>query len=176
MIWVLIILLGVGADQLTKQLVTRNIPYGEMVPVLDPLFFLTNHANKGAAWGILQNQRILFIALTSVVLIIIGYIAYKSQNKLLKFSLSVIMAGALGNYIDRVFRGGVTDFLDFYFGSYHFPTFNVADSLIVVGTGLLAYYLLFVYKEPEKVINAETNEITKDEIKNTTEGQDGDRL
>jgi signal peptidase II len=76
---------------------------------------------------------------------------YKYNNKLLRGSLSMVIGGALGNLIDRMFRsGGVVDFLDFQFGSYHFPSFNVADSFIVVGTIIMAYYLLFVHKDKEE--------------------------
>jgi signal peptidase II len=61
--------------------------------------------------------------------------------------LSFILGGAFGNLVDRVVKGSVADFLDLYFGSYNFPTFNIADSFVVIGTGILVFYLLFVYKE-----------------------------
>ena len=67
---------------------------------------------------------------------------------MLRLSVAIIISGAIGNFIDRcIGDGGVGDFLDFYFGSYNFPTFNVADMLVVCGSGLLLIYLIFFYKE-----------------------------
>jgi signal peptidase II len=71
----------------------------------------------------------------------------KVHGRLLGLSLSFILGGGIGNLIDRIVRGSVVDFLDFYIGSYDYPKFNAADSFIVVGTILLAYYILFVHKE-----------------------------
>jgi len=150
MLWVIIIILGVALDQITKYIVINNIEFGEMIPVIDKFFYLTYHENKGAAWGILQNGRYFFIALTAIVSAAIAYALYKSTNRLLKFSLSLILAGAIGNFIDRLIKGSVADFLDFYPVNYHFPTFNAADILVTCGTALLAYYLIFVYQEPKK--------------------------
>ncbi|MDP4182123.1 MAG: signal peptidase II, partial [Bacillota bacterium] len=73
----------------------------------------------------------------------------KTDNKFLKTALTIILGGAFGNFIDRLFRGSVVDFLQFYFGSYQFPIFNLADSFIVIGTILLMFYMLFIQKENE---------------------------
>jgi signal peptidase II len=151
MIWVIIVAVIVALDQITKYSVIKSIGFGELIPVIDRFFYLTYYENKGAAWGILQNGRYFFIVLTIIVSVIIAYYIYKSDSKLQSISLSLVLGGAIGNLIDRVYKGGVTDFLDFHFGSYNFPTFNVADSFVVVGTSLLAYYLLFVYKEKEDI-------------------------
>jgi len=152
MLWIIIIALIVVLDQVSKYAVVKNIGYGDLIPVIDKFFYLTYYENKGAAWGILQNGRYFFIALTVIVSAFIVYFLYKSDSRLLSFSLSFILGGAFGNLIDRVLKGSVTDFLDFHFGSYHFPTFNAADSFVVVGTAILAYYLIFVYKDgqPDK--------------------------
>jgi signal peptidase II len=74
----------------------------------------------------------------------------KYDNRFLRFALSLILGGAIGNYIDRVIEGKVTDFLLFYIGSYPFPIFNAADMAVTCGTILLAIYMLFIYKEPPK--------------------------
>ena len=103
--------------------------------------------NTGAAWSILSGQRVLFIIITSIACLVIGYFLVKSKNKLLKLSLSLIFAGAVGNLIDRVSKGSVTDFLRFDFGSYTFPVFNVADMSVVIGSALPMYYMFFIYKE-----------------------------
>lgn len=153
MIWAIIIILIVGIDQITKQIVASRVPYGEIYPVIDKFFYITYHENKGAAWGIMQNGRLFFIIVTLLVSSVMIYAISKSKNKVLKLSLTVILGGALGNFIDRVVKGGVGDFLDFYIFSYHFPTFNAADTFIVLGTILLAVFMLFIYKEPAKASN-----------------------
>jgi len=151
MVWVIIIILAVVLDQATKMIVVRNLDYGTMIPVIDGFFYFTHTTNKGAAWGLFQNGRIFFLILTAAAAVVITYVLFKNTNKLLRTALALILGGAMGNFIDRLFKGSVVDFLDFYFGKwYHFPTFNIADSCVVVGTVLLMYFMLFVYKEKEK--------------------------
>lgn len=156
MIWIAIILAIIGLDQLTKYIVISNIEeYTGKIPVIDGFFYLTHYKNEGAAWGIMEGWRAVLIPVTIVVSIVLAYYLVKSKNRLFKISLSMVLGGAVGNLIDRSFRpGGVVDFLDFHFGSYNFPTFNVADCFIVIGTILLSYYILFVIKD-EKVLEKE---------------------
>ncbi len=151
MLWIIIVLLVIAIDQGSKYLVSIKIGYGEIMPVIGDFFQLTYHHNQGAAWGILQNGRWFFVALTIIAIAFMAYFLIKIPNRFLKLSLSFLIGGAVGNLIDRIIRGGVTDFLDFHLGSYHFPTFNAADMGVVFGTILLAIYMLFIYKEPEKV-------------------------
>ena len=137
-------------DQLSKYITLEYLkPIGKY-EVIKGIFDLTYVENRGAAFGILQNQRWVFIALT--VLITIAIIVYKfkskPQSKLLNTSLCLIVSGAVGNLIDRVFRGYVVDMLEVTFISY--PVFNVADCFVVIGAVLLSVYIMFVYKEPEK--------------------------
>ena len=150
MLWIAIVLILVAIDRYSKYVITQNIAYGDRIPVIGDFFYLTNHDNYGAAWGIFQNGRFFFIGMTAIVSIAIIVIMVKSHSKFLRLALSVILGGAFGNLIDRIYKGGVTDFLDFYIGSYHFPTFNAADMCVVAGTILLAVYMLFIYKAPEK--------------------------
>ena len=149
MLWGIIILIIIALDQVTKYIVVKNIGFGDVIPVIEKFFYFTYWENKGAAWGIMPNARYFLIGLTIVISVILAYILYKSDEKFLKITIALILGGAYGNLIDRIRRGSVVDFLDFHFGNYHFPTFNVADMFVVVGTFLLAYYLLFMYKEPE---------------------------
>ncbi|MCX7746814.1 MAG: signal peptidase II [Clostridia bacterium] len=150
MIWIFIIALIVGLDSLTKFLIVKNIAYGTQIPVIDHFFYLTFSKNSGAAWGILQNGRLILVPISIFISAALFYYLYKSEHKMVKISLSFILGGAVGNLLDRMFReGGVVDFLDFYFGSYHFPTFNAADSFVVIGSILLIIYMLFIYKEKE---------------------------
>jgi len=147
MLWLGIILIAIGLDRFTKFIVEKAIPYNTSIPVVNDFFYLTYYRNKGAAWGILQNGRYFFIALTSVILCVLFYVLFKSKNRVLKTSISMIIGGAVGNLIDRIAAGSVVDFFSFYIGRYHFPIFNVSDTFVVCGTILLAIYLIFMYEE-----------------------------
>ena len=147
MLWILIIGIVVFIDQLVKFFVVKNLAIGASVTVINKFFYIYHIGNTGAAWSILDGQRVLFIIITSVACVAIAYILMKSKSKLLKLALSLIFAGAVGNLIDRVSTGSVTDFLRFDFGSYTFPIFNVADMSVVIGSAVLMYYMFFIYKE-----------------------------
>ena len=147
MLWIIIIAIIVALDQIVKYIIINNVDLGTSVIVINNFFYITHIKNTGAAWSILQGKRLFFIAVTLVACGFIIYYLYNAGNKLLKFSLSLIFAGAVGNIIDRVAKGSVTDFLEFQFGSYTFPIFNIADISVVIGSILLAYYILFIYKE-----------------------------
>lgn len=149
MIWIVIVTLIVALDRITKYIVVHNISENGSIAVIDRFFYLVYTRNKGAAWGIFQSGRFFFIPLTAIVAVALVYFIFKSDNKILKTSLAFILGGAVGNLIDRIYPGSVVDFLNFYIGSYNFPTFNVADTFVVVGTIILAYYMLFIYKDSE---------------------------
>ena len=128
---------------LPKQTSTLN---EAPLPIIKGFFYLVEHHNYGVAWSSFEhNVFIIYI----VPLLAIGFFLYffKSVDfkKKLFYSLSVsfMISGTLGNYIDRLFRGYVVDFLSFHFGSYVYPTFNIADSLLVVGVILFVVDLLF---------------------------------
>jgi signal peptidase II len=146
MFWIVISLMVAAVDQITKYIIKSSIEYGQRIPVIDKFFYITYHENSGAAWGMMQGGRIVFIPITIVLVVIMLYYLRQSKNLIFKTALSIIIGGATGNLIDRIYPGKVPDFLDFHFGSYNFPTFNAADTFIVVGTILLSYYLLFIYK------------------------------
>ena len=135
-------------DQLTKFIITRQLSLHESLPVIKGIFHLTLIHNRGAAFGILKNQVPLFI-LTSIFAI--GLIIFSLKDKkpktrfnLYSFSLSLILAGALGNLIDRLILGYVIDFLDFRI----WPVFNIADSAITVGAILLGWTILASKRSP----------------------------
>jgi len=143
MAWILIVLLII-ADQLTKYLTKIYISKTRPIVVIDKFFYLSHRVNKGAAWSFLAEKSwgiYVLSSISAIVSLILLYIIYKTNIKSLKIILSIIAAGSIGNLIDRVFFGGVIDFLEFHFGSYIFPTFNVADSLIVCGTIALVILL-----------------------------------
>ncbi len=135
----------------------------EQIPVIGNFFLITSHRNRGAAFGILEDQRWFFIIVTTIVVIgIIWYLqkVMKTNNKLLPLALSLVLGGAIGNFIDRVLTGEVVDFLLFNFGSYQFPIFNVADSCIVIGVGLIILDSLLDMKRNPVNPKTEGNEET----------------
>jgi signal peptidase II len=135
----------IGLDQLTKQWIVGQFKLGETLPILSNYFNLTYVQNKGAAFGILAQAdpafRVpFFIVVPLIALGTIGYVFRKLEDNNIKLSVafSLVIAGAVGNLIDRVVLGYVIDFLDFHWRwGYHFPAFNVADSAICIGVGLL---------------------------------------
>jgi len=136
-IFVFIIL---ALDQLTKFYFAKNLFLNQSVPVIKGFFHLTLVHNRGAAFGILKNQIPLFIvtSLFAIILIFVHLKKYKTSYSLYSLSLSLILAGAVGNFIDRVSFGYVIDFLDFRI----WPVFNVADSAITIGAILLGWSML----------------------------------
>ena len=132
-------------DQVIKYLVSANMHLGESQPLIEGLVYLTYVRNSGAAFSILQGQRWLFLVITPMVLAAIFWYmrSISKGDRLLRFALALFCGGALGNYIDRLRVGAVTDFIDFRF----FPVFNVADSCIVIGVALLGWCMLFKSKK-----------------------------
>lgn len=147
MLWAIIVILVVSIDQIVKHVITTNLTVGALKQVIPNFFYITHYENTGIAWSLMSNSRYIIIGITSVVAVAIGYYLFKSDKTIIKISLSLILGGAIGNLIDRIFIGSVTDFLEFHFGSYTFPIFNVADICVVTGAFILCYYLLFLYKE-----------------------------
>ena len=138
------------SDQITKALIARNIALNSSIEVVPNFFHLVHIRNKGAIFGFFsQSGNILvFVLLTLASLAALGLVIYyffktPPNEKILKISLSMILAGALGNLIDRVFRGSVIDFLDFSVKGWHWPSFNLADSCISIGALLLVFVFLF---------------------------------
>lgn len=132
-------------DQLVKYVVRTNMVQGQSIPIISGIFHLTYIENPGAAFGILANQRILFLLMTAVIAGIMFYLYLQLHNKksLAAFSLALVISGAIGNFIDRFFHGTVTDMFDFQI----WPIFNIADICICVGLALLCYLLIFKGEE-----------------------------
>ena len=136
-------------DQVTKALVINFFNLYDSVALL-PIINLTFVVNYGFAFGLLNNPSLNQILVSLVILAIIIYFLYlliKTQDKIFQFTLTLILAGALGNFIDRIFRGFVIDFIDIYIGKYHWPAFNIADSCITVGFVVLMINILFLNKK-----------------------------
>ncbi|GAA5415036.1 lipoprotein signal peptidase [Paraliobacillus ryukyuensis] len=126
-------------DQFTKWWVVANMELRESIPVIENFFYITSHRNTGAAWGILAGRMSFFYIITIIVIIFVAYYIQKfaKDSMLTGISLALILGGAIGNFIDRLFRKEVVDFFDMYIGNYNYPIFNIADSSLVVGVILV---------------------------------------
>lgn len=145
--WLWLSLGVVLLDQLSKQLVESSLMVYETIPVL-PFFNLTLAYNEGAAFSFLSDQggwQRWFFALVAavVVVVLVAWLARLRDERVLAVSLSLVIGGAVGNLLDRLFIGHVIDFLDFFYQSYHWPAFNVADMAITLGVVLMFVDALF---------------------------------
>lgn len=134
------------ADQYTKYIIVQSLSLGEIIPVIDGIFNLTLTYNRGAAFGMLadlpDSTRVVLlssITLLAVVVVLYFLVMDYYHDIVAQFALGAILGGAAGNVIDRARLGQVVDFLDFYYGSYHWPAFNIADSAICVGVAVLLF-------------------------------------
>ena len=148
------------ADQLTKLYIDRTMQLYDSIPVIDGLFSITYLRNRGAAFSFLADAswRLPFFILATVIAVIAILVAFKKLRDDQHFaavSLTLILAGAVGNLIDRVRLGEVIDFLDVYWRSHHWPAFNVADSAICVGVALLAIDMFREERRIKKVGSCE---------------------
>jgi signal peptidase II len=139
----LVALIIVGLDQLTKLLVLKFMGYAQEKVVLGGFFKLVHWANTGAAWSLFRgnNGLLAMVALLALVILFFSRHHFDSRTLLGQIAFGLIFGGIIGNLIDRVFRGHVIDFLYFYLqgrsGEIGFPAFNVADSAICTGVGLI---------------------------------------
>jgi signal peptidase II len=149
MLELLIILLVIAADQISKFITVQYLKPINSVPVLEGILSLTYVENRGAAFGIFQNQRWFLIILPIVIVSVAMIYLLRNRNESLitRISLAVILGGAIGNLLDRIFRTYVVDMLQFTF--IQFPVFNIADMAVVCGTFMLAIQLL-LYQEKSK--------------------------
>lgn len=142
---IIIIIIVNIIDRLSKIWALKTLKDNNDVVIIKNIFSLSYLENRGAAWGIFQGKTNFLLIIT--VLVIIGIIyfifKYKPKNKLIRISLSFIIGGAIGNMYDRLVNKYVVDFIYFHYKDvYSFPTFNVADISVVIGTILLALCLL----------------------------------
>lgn len=130
-------------DQITKYLVVSHFNLYESIPLIPGVLNLTYIHNRGAAFGIFQNQTLPFVIITLAALALGVWVLYKRyfDHPLMDWAILLILSGGLGNLIDRVFRhGNVVDFLETAF--MQFPVFNIADCAVVIGAGLMILYLI----------------------------------
>src|SRR5947209_11469 len=134
-------------DQWTKLLVLRHIGLGTEIPVIRGFFGLVHVTNTGAAFGVMQGNNTFFMLLAAVALIVVAGLLWRDRSsatraglglsETTKIALALLVAGIIGNLVDRLWHGQVTDFLHFYHQRYEFPSFNVADSCISIAAALL---------------------------------------
>lgn len=151
MIYLLIVVLAVALDQITKYFAKLYLE-GRIAYEIIPNFFSFDYVeNRGAAFGIMQGKHIFFYVVTFIAIAIILYIFITEFNTLAMYEkvfLSFFLAGILGNFIDRAFRGYVIDFISFKFGSYQYPCFNLADSyMCVIIVLFIGYYFYLKIKD-----------------------------
>ena len=146
----LISLAVVCLDRLAKWEVARNLALHENIQVIPDFFRITHVENRGAAFGLFADSpsewKIAVLVLFSIVaLVIVSALLWRNSHSITTtgVGLALILGGALGNLWDRLVSGRVVDFLLFYVGQYQWPAFNVADSAIVIGAGLLVIEIMF---------------------------------
>jgi signal peptidase II len=136
---VLLILAVVALDQITKYAIEAQLSLGQSIEIIKGFFSLTYARNTGAAWSILTGQMTFFYIVSAIALVVMTYFLLKTDKKenLQRIALALLIAGTLGNFIDRLMFQYVRDFLDFIIIGYDFPIFNVADISLNVAIGLL---------------------------------------
>lgn len=150
-VYLLMAALLVAGDQLIKGWAMEVLKPAVSIDIIPGVLSLYYHENFGAAWGILQGQRWLLLAVTGVVLLVLllALVRKRLSGPLLQSAVALILAGGVGNLIDRAFHPGgfVVDYI--YFEPINFPIFNLADICVCVGTALLALYILFLEEKKE---------------------------
>ena len=149
MLYEIIILLLIGLDQLSKIWAINHLKPIDSIPVIENVFHLTYVENRGAAFGMLENNQIIFVIVAAIASICgLYYLHTKKVNLIGKIGIMLIISGAIGNAIDRLRLGFVVDYFDFRIIWEY--VFNIADIFVVLGTILLCIYILFYEDNKEK--------------------------
>ena len=132
-------------DQTIKYMVNTNMILGQSYPLIEDFLYITYVKNTGIAFGLFKNNNLFMILLISIIILILLYFYNKEKNKVfsLNIAITLLISGAVGNLVDRIYYGFIIDYIDFNF----WPAFNLADSLIVIGSITLAVYLIFQVEE-----------------------------
>lgn len=141
---IVIIIVGVLVDQLTKLMITGSIELYETIKLIPNFLYLTFVKNTGAAWSILEGNMLFFYLITVVAL---GFMVYylvklEAHHKLEILAMGLLISGTLGNFIDRLWLQYVRDFIGMIFFGYYFPIFNVADMLLTFGVIIMAFAII----------------------------------
>ena len=144
MILIIVLIIGsIGLDQLTKWLAVSLLKGQESFPIWKEVLHLTYVENRGAAFGMFSDQRWIFMTVSTVALVALGFylLHFTPKSRMMQYSLAMIIGGGIGNMIDRIALGYVIDFIDFTL--IDFAVFNVADSFVTVGAFLLMGYMIW---------------------------------
>ncbi len=143
-----LLVMVLGLDLLTKIMVSRMMELGQSIPIIRGFFHITYVTNTGAAWSMLKGKMLFFYLMTIVAVFVLGWMLKKTARraKITRIGLVLILAGAIGNFIDRLLYQYVRDFLDFTIFGYNFPVFNVADISLCIGV-FLTLLMVFLKKE-----------------------------
>jgi signal peptidase II len=140
---------GLALDQVSKFLILLKLPLGGNISLIPGFLNLVHVRNKGAAFGLLADWSaefawLFFVMAAVLVLVVLGYLLWQLPDDQWPSALGygLILTGALGNLIDRIRFGEVVDFIDVYYGRYHWPAFNVADSMVCVGAAILVWIII----------------------------------
>jgi signal peptidase II len=160
-VWYLLItVVAVALDQFTKYWVTRRLGEGGEIVVIKGFFSLGYTENPGIAFGMLGSVNVKWalvaVSVTAIFIVIYYLMRAPASGRLLLWALALLAGGIAGNLIDRVRMGRVIDFLEFYYGTWHFPVFNVADTVITIGACLMAIELMFASPPQDKEADSET--------------------
>jgi len=152
-VWLRLILVSgcvILADQTTKYIIKINVALYDNIIIIEKFFNITHILNPGGAFGFFASQspeirKFIFLFVSSVVALFVLWFYKRCAEDFifLSYGLALVFGGAIGNLIDRFRYGKVVDFLDFYMGSVHWPAFNIADSAISIGMGILIYHIIF---------------------------------
>lgn len=147
LLWLILSTALIISDQVTKLVISANMQMGDKIEVIKGFFYIGYTKNTGAAWGMFSGHT-EYLAIFSVVATLgLIYILLLMKRGFAAFSVALVIAGAIGNAIDRIRLGFVIDFIDTYIFGYDFPTFNIADSAITVGMIFLLIYMFFIHRE-----------------------------
>jgi signal peptidase II len=147
----------IALDQVTKRLIRDRVGVGESIPILDGFVSIVHARNPGAAFSFLADAPAwfrgpFFIAITVTAIAVLFYVISRlpREDRLMRIALGGVLGGAVGNLIDRLIYGEVTDFIDVHWRSYHWPAFNVADSSITIAVSAVILHSLFARSEPNR--------------------------
>jgi signal peptidase II len=157
--YLLITVIAVALDQFTKYWITRTLGNGGEIVVIKGFFSLGYTENPGIAFGMLSSMNVKWalvaVSVTAIFIVIDYLMRAPASGRLLLWALALLAGGIAGNLIDRIRMGRVIDFLEFYYGNWHFPVFNVADTVITIGACLMAIELIFAAPPQDKEAGGE---------------------
>ncbi len=141
-------------DQISKSIIKNSMHLHQSIEIIKDIFYITYVKNSGISFGMLGNieselKRWLLVVIIGSAIVLIAYywFTHKSENLFYNMGCGMILGGALGNFFDRLFIGKVIDFIDIGYKNFRWPVFNIADTFISTGIGVLLFYLFFIRKE-----------------------------